>query len=303
MVTGGNTGIGYRTVYHLALHEAKVFFASRSAEKGAAAVASITASTKKTNFGLEPDLHLVLMDHMSLTSVLEAAKRIQSECTILHGIVNSAGIMATPYQMSQDGFESQWQTNYLAHWLLTYHLLPLFESTTRVSSPGTVRIVNISSMGHTATLKEGISFNDTSLKDTFTFRRYAQSKLANILHANLLHSRYKLAAAAEGGSQIWAFSLHPGNIDTQLNTRSRGGTRLVPFLRCMGVYITPQEGSFSSLWAVAGKEVTAETSGGYFVPVGEKKVPSKQAQDLKLAERLWDWTERALREKGLSETS
>ncbi len=276
---------------------------ARSPEKGASAISSLTSSIKTAKPDAQPSLHLLIMDHMSLKSVVAAAKRILSECTSLHGLVNSAGIMATPYQLSEDEYEAQWQTNYLAHWLLTYHLLPLLQSTAQVSPKGAVRIVNVSSMGHTATLKEGINFNNTSLKDNFTFRRYAQSKLANILHANALHVRYNSSPATKGNSQIWAISLHPGNIDTQLNSRSWGGSKLVPILRCMGAYIKPEQGSFNSLWAVAGKEVTAEMSGCYFVPVGERKTPSKQAQDADLASRLWDWTEREMREKGLLETA
>ncbi|EXJ64367.1 hypothetical protein A1O7_00703 [Cladophialophora yegresii CBS 114405] len=301
VVTGGNTGIGWWTVYHLALHGATVYLISRSSEKGTSAVASITASIKQTKPELVPRIHLLLMDHMSLKSVVAAAKHIRSQCTSLHGIVNSAGIMATPFQLSEDGYEAQWQTNYLAHWLLTYHLLPLMTATASTSPLGTVRVVNVSSMGHAATLKEGIDFEDTSLENHFTFRRYAQSKLANILHAQALHARYNSPIAAEGHPHIWAVSLHPGNIDTQLNKRSWGGSTLVPLLRCMGAYIEPEQGSFNSLWAVAGKEMTKEMSGGYFVPVGERKTPSKQAQDSTLADRLWDWTEREMREKGFLE--
>jgi NAD(P)-dependent dehydrogenase (short-subunit alcohol dehydrogenase family) len=303
LVTGGNTGIGFWTIQHLALHGATVYLTSRSPEKGNAAVVSITAAIKKAKPDLEPSLHLVIMDHMSLKSVMAATKRIRSECNSLHGIVNSAGIMATPFELSEDGFEAQWQTNYLAHWLLTYHLLPLLESTARASPPGTVRIVNVSSMGHAATLKEGITFDDTSLKDKFTFRRYAQSKLANILHSNVLHSRYNSSSAREQTLKIWAISLHPGNISTQLNARSWGGSTVYPILKCLGVYITPEQGSFNSLWAVAGNEVTADMSGQYFVPVAEKKVPSKLAQDGNLATKLWEWTEREMREKGFLESS
>ncbi|KAJ9609170.1 hypothetical protein H2200_006942 [Cladophialophora chaetospira] len=303
LVSGGNTGIGYWTVYHLALRGATVYLTSRSSDKGTSAISSIRASIKAAKPDVESSLHLVTMDNTSLKSVVAAANRIRSDCTSLHGIVNSAGIMATPYQLTEDGYEAQWQTNYLAHWLLTYHLLPLLKSTAQASAQGTVRIVNVSSMGHAATLKEGINFKDTSLKDKFTFRRYAQSKLANILHANALHARYNSSSATEENPPIWAISLHPGNIDTQLNSRSWGGSTLVPILRCMGAYITPEQGSFNSLWAVAGKEVTVEISGHYLVPVGETKTPSKQAQDVDLSARLWEWTEREMREKALLKTS
>ncbi|OAP59206.1 hypothetical protein AYL99_06504 [Fonsecaea erecta] len=325
VVTGGNTGIGRWTVHHLALHGATVYMTSRSAEKGASAISSITATIKETHpevVDVEHRIHLVVMDLMSLRSVVAGAKRIRAECTQLHGLVNSAGIMATPYLLSEDGYESQWQTNYLAHWLLTQHLLPLLESTARTAPEGTVRVVNVTSVGHAATFKEGIRFEDTGLTHAFTFRRYAQSKLANILHANALHARYnsnndnKPSSSVPASSStpnnpppsssssppphIWAISLHPGNINTQLNSRAWGGSTLAPILRCMGVYITPEQGSYNSLWAVAGSDITRDMSGGYFVPVAERKAPSKLAQDPDgtLARKLWDWTEKEMREKG-----
>jgi NAD(P)-dependent dehydrogenase (short-subunit alcohol dehydrogenase family) len=296
LVTGGNTGIGYWTVYHLALRGASVYLTSRSEEKGLDAIGKIRVAISKVDQAIQPQLRLLIMDLMSLTSVLAAAKRVRSECSQLHGLVNSAGIMATPYLLSEDGYESQFQTNYLSHWLLTYHLLPLLETTAQSNPEGTVRIVNVSSMGHAATLKEGITFEDTSLKEKFTFRRYAQSKLGNVLHARSLHERY---STLSNNTKIWSMSLHPGNVDTQLNVKTLGGSTLTPILRCLGTYITPEEGSYNSLWALAGVDVRVEHSGKYFIPVAVEKKPSKQASDEKLAKRLWEWTESEMERKGL----
>ncbi len=156
--------------------------------------------------------------------------------------------MAVPFEMTSDGYESQIQTNYLSHFVLTYQLLPLLQKTAANSPKGVVRIVNVSSMGHKAAPSEGINFEDINLKDAFTFRRYAQSKLANILHTNALNKRY---GPEEG--EIWVASLHPGNVDTQLNTKSWGSS-FTPMLRCFGVYIKPEEGSFTSLFAAASPE-------------------------------------------------
>ncbi|EXJ92484.1 hypothetical protein A1O3_01036 [Capronia epimyces CBS 606.96] len=338
VVTGGNTGIGYWTVHHLALHGATVYMTSRSAEKGQTAISSLSSSIQAANPEIKPVIHLVVMDLMSLQSVIQGARMIRSQCSQLHGMVNSAGIMATPFLLSDDGYESQFQTNYLAHWLLTWHLLPLLESTASASAPlspaGSVRVVNVSSTGHSAAPKGGIDFADPSLRNAFTFRRYGQSKLANILHATALQARYtpttaiasertpttspttttttiasernpSPSAAAQSQSptpQIYALSLHPGNVDTQLNTKSWGAS-ITPVLRCLGVYITPEQGSFNSLWAVASPSVTAEMEmgAGYFIPVGRKTAPSKLAQDAVLATRLWAWTEEEMRHKGLLE--
>jgi NAD(P)-dependent dehydrogenase (short-subunit alcohol dehydrogenase family) len=347
LVTGGNTGIGYWTVYHLARHGATVYMTSRSPEKGTQAIASIKSSLSAVDSAVDspvdsavdspvdsavdhdhdpdtnPKIHLIVMDLMSLSSVVAGARHILKQCTSLHGIVNSAGIMATPLAMSQDGYESQFQTNYLSHWLLTYHLLPLLESTATAmarssssSSPSAsataVRIVNVSSTGHTATLKEGITFADTSLSHKHTFRRYAQSKLANILHSKSLALQYYSQPSASAsdpeqhkpgaGIGILSISLHPGNVDTQLNASAWGGSSMTPILRCLGVYITPEQGSYNSLWAVASPDVTADMSGQYFMPVGVPKPPSKLANNATLAKKLWDWTVEEMKGKGFIES-
>jgi NAD(P)-dependent dehydrogenase (short-subunit alcohol dehydrogenase family) len=293
LVTGGNAGIGFHTVLQLAKHGARVYLGSRSAEKGNQAMNSIKASVPKA------DIALLQMDLMDLSSVVAAAKNLLANETQLHGLVNSAGIMATPFQMTKDGYESQWETNYLSHWVLAWHLLPLMQKTAINSPEGAVRIVNVSSIGHSSAPSEGINFADTSLKDSHTFRRYGQSKLGNILHAKALDKRYGPASQSENeGGKIWIVALHPGNVDTGLNQKS-WGSAMVPVLRCLGVYIKPEEGAYTSLFAVAGESLRKEDSGKYFVPFGKLATPSKMAQNMELAERLWDWTEKEMREKKL----
>jgi len=334
VVTGGNAGIGYHTVFQLASHHAKVYLGCRNASKGNQAIAEIKAKVPNAN------ISLLLMDLTDLTSVVAAAKQVLAQEPALHGLVNSAGIMATPFEMTKDGYEAQFQTNYLAHWVLTYHLLPLLQRTASASKalissssssvgeeeqqqqqqPGAVRIVNVSSMGHSAAPSAGINFADINLKDAFTFSRYAQSKLANILHTRALEKRFGpnggsscLAMKEVQNSQdnnnnnnskqastIWTASLHPGNVDTQLNTQSVGRW-FVPLLRCFGVYMNPEQGAYTSLFAVASREFRREDSGSYFVPFGKKTAPSKKARDEVLAEKLWEWTETEMRGKGFIE--
>ena len=292
VVTGGNAGIGFHTVLHLAKHHAKVYLGCRNAAKGNKAITDIKAHVTHA------DIELLLMDLMSMESVIAAAKEVLRKETKLHGVINSAGIMATPYDMTSDsGFESQIQTNYLSHWVLTYHLLPLLQETAGASGKGDVRIVNVSSMGHTSAPSEGINFRDINLKGSFTFSRYAQSKLANILHAKALDKRVgpQNSKAADEG-EILVAALHPGNVDTQLNTNS-WGSAMVPILRCFGAYVKPEQGAFTSLYAAASPDFKSEDSGAYFVPIAQKSKASKQATD-ELSEKLWIWTENEMRNKG-----
>src|ERR1700709_2480400 len=131
---------------------------ARSPEKGTSAIANIKKMHPSAN------IDLLQMDHMDLTSVVAAAKHFLTLETALHGLINNAGIMATPFEMTGDGHEAQWQTNYLAHWILTSHLLPLILPTSKTLPPGSVRIVNLSSSGHYSAPNGGINFSDTSLQ-------------------------------------------------------------------------------------------------------------------------------------------
>ncbi|RYP23237.1 hypothetical protein DL766_007534 [Monosporascus sp. MC13-8B] len=184
IVTGGNSGIGYYTVAHLAEYGAYVYMCARSPEKGIAAIANIKKMHPSAN------IDLLQMDLKDLTSVVAAAKHFLALETALHGLINNAGIMATPFEMTKDGHE--------AH----------------------VRIVNLTSSGHLGAPKGGINFEDPSLKDSGPWPRYGQSKLANILHTKTLHKTYGPGSpsARNGEGEIWVSSVHPGLVETNLAT-------------------------------------------------------------------------------------
>ena len=293
---------GFYTVAHLAEHGAHVYMCSRSLEKGVAAIANIKKMHPSAIIDL---LHMDLMD---LTSVVAAAKHFLTLETALHGLVNNAGIMATPFEMTRDGHEAQWQTNYLAHWVLTEHLLPLMLQTAKTLPPGSVRIVNLSSSGHLGAPKGGINFKDLSLKDSGPWLRYGQSKLANILHTKTLHKMYGPGSpsARNGEGEIWVSSVHPGLVETNLATsvgESGSGVMSVVFwvLRMFGLIWPANKGSSTSLFCAASRDMKAEQSGMYLETsrrFGEPWWQSSAAKDGKLAERLDEWTEEVMRKEG-----
>ncbi|KAI1348353.1 hypothetical protein F5Y01DRAFT_214215 [Xylaria sp. FL0043] len=302
IVTGGNSGIGYYTVSHLASHGAHVYMCARSPQKGEAAIASI----KKTH--PSATISLLQMDLMDLSSVVSAAQRFLSLETSLHGLVNNAGVMATPFELTRDGHEAQWQTNYLSHWVLTEHLLPLMLQTARsLSAAGSVRIVNLSSSGHLTAPKCGINFADPSLKDSGPWQRYGQSKLANILHTKTLHRRFGPGSdsARAGRGEIWAAAVHPGIVETNLasSVGEEGASMLgaINVVRKLGFTITADKGSWTSLFLVASRDMKPEQSGSYCEIHGRFGEPwwqSGPAKDAKLAERLEEWTGEVMRKEG-----
>jgi NAD(P)-dependent dehydrogenase (short-subunit alcohol dehydrogenase family) len=115
--------------------------------------------------------------------------------------------MCVPYGETPQGYEVQFQTNYLGHYLFTRLLLPLLLSTVKISPKGTVRIVNVSSDDHAKLApKEGIVFSESCKGRRLSRRaRYGMSKLANVLHSKELALRY-----GDEKNGLLALSLHPG---------------------------------------------------------------------------------------------
>ncbi|KAF4974809.1 hypothetical protein FZEAL_8333 [Fusarium zealandicum] len=297
IVTGGTSGIGYNTVARLAQHGAHVYLCARSQEKGQKAVNSITE--------LYPKAHITIleMDHVSLPTVVAAAKLFLTKETALHGLVNNAGIMSTPFEMTSDGYEAQWQTNYIAHWVFTSHLLPLMLNTSKGLPPGTVRIVNLSSSGHFSAPKGGIKFENMSLEKDSGMARYGQSKLANILHAKTLHKRYGPGSPSSkaGEGEVWTAIVHPGLVESQLGVKADFSPMLWKvFLvaRAMGAQIDADKGSWTSVFCVASPEMKETQSGTYFQRIAEAGWQSCTAKDESLAERLEEWAQKEMGERG-----
>lgn len=203
--------------------------------------------------------------------------------------------------ISQDGYEAQLQTNYISHWLLTHHLLPLLLSTSKPLNPGSVRIINVTSMGHAFAPKGGIQFDDMNQLKGGPWTRYGMSKLANILHARELSRLYGPASRplAQGEGSIWTAACHPGNVDTSLSRNSafigRFSTVSAPIMKCLNILISPAEAAATPVFAATSGEVV---SGSYFVPVAKVGKESKEAKDAELGTRLWAWTEEEMRGKG-----
>ncbi|QKX58003.1 uncharacterized protein TRUGW13939_05123 [Talaromyces rugulosus] len=296
IVTGGTSGIGYYTVAHLAKHGAHVYLCARTQNKGITAIDGIKSMHPKAQ------ISLLEMNHLSLASVLSAAKHFLSQESSLHGLINNAGIMATPFEMTPDGYEAQWQTNYLAHWLFTSHLLPLMLQTSKSSPAGTVRIVNLSSSGHYFAPNGGINYEDTSLPAASGMARYGQSKLANVLHTKTLHKLYgpSSPSARAGDGEIWASAVHPGLVESNLGTRAETPkimSTIISIFGAMGARVNADKGSWTSVFCAASPQMKKEQSGEYFQRIAESGWQSKMAKDVKLADELETWTRKVM-EKG-----
>lgn len=149
LVTGGNGGIGYQTVKQLALAGAKVYMASRSEEKATKAIKELKEEAEKQ--GKQVQIEFISIDLCSLQSAVDCAKEFSSREKSLDLLVCNAGIMAVPHELTKDGLEIQFQSNYLTHHLLFLELVPQLKAA--ASQSGTPsRVVNLSSVSSLCSL-------------------------------------------------------------------------------------------------------------------------------------------------------
>lgn len=191
IVTGANSGIGFQAAKKLALKGARVIMACRNAEKAARAADMILKKDRGA------DVEYMHLDLSSLASVSKFAEEYKGRYKKLDILINNAGVMATPYRRTTDGFEWQFGINHLGHFALTGQLLESLNST-----PGS-RVVTVTSIAH---FKGRIHFEDLSGGSWYhRMRSYRQSKLANLLFAYELQRRLTLA-----GSSAISVAAHPG---------------------------------------------------------------------------------------------
>ena len=287
LITGANSGIGYEAALELARNGAEVILPARSLQRADDAIARIRRSV--------PSAKLIpaLLDLASLASVRAFATFIAQNFSgqSLDLLINNAGVMAVPRrELTVDGYERQFATNYLGPFLLTALIYPHLKK-----RPGT-RIVTVAS-GVTNQAK--IEFDNLQCERIYKpmFGAYSQSKLADLIFQ--LELQRRLTAS---GSPILSVGAHPGYAITNLQTSGPAGQ--VPLsLRIVEVILKPfasqdaAHGALPTLFAATSPDVIP---GGYYGPSGFQElkghpVPAKiatAAKDLSLAKRLWTETER-----------
>lgn len=295
IVTGGNGGIGKETVKQLALHGAKVYMASRSLEKGEAAIDEI----KKGAGGQNLDIQFLKVDLDSIKSVQDAAKDFKNRESKLDILVCNAGLMACPYEKTADGVEIQFQTNYLGHWTLASELHDALKAGHQARNDGKVsRVVFLSSLAHTIVHYTPFAKVNYSSLDGInqgfwpewtqmgTWLRYSQAKLAAIHNAREINRRW-----VDDG--IRAAAVHPGMIDSELWKYTPGKS----FLRKH--YLQPvSDGALSPLYAATSPEIEDEGSWDvYRAEFGHKSWQTPESKDDKLAKQLWEVSEAIVRQK------
>lgn len=281
LVTGGTAGLGAETILSLAQHNpAHIFFSGRNSASAESLISKVKSSTKLTN---TPPVTFLKCDLASLASVSSAAKGFLAQSQTLDILFCNAGIMAQPPGLTPDGYEIQFGTNHLGHALLIRTLLPALQ---RSPDP---RIVINTSMAYGLAPKGGVVFS--TLKTTQDWwiagdwRRYGQSKMANMVYAKELARRHP---------EVLSVSVHPGVIKTGMVESQGFFNRWIVYLSNLGNVITPEQGTFNQLWVGTSDRAKIE-NGAYYEPVGEFGKGNATTRDAELAKKLWEWTEEQLK--------
>ncbi|MBO6796472.1 oxidoreductase [Maricaulis sp.] len=271
-ITGGNSGLGLETAKMLAEKNADIIIAARNPDK--AKQAAEIVRPLGTGFVETAELDLA-----SLDSVRACAEDMRTRFPELDSIINNAGIMQTPQSETAEGFELQFGTNHLGHFLLNALMVDMLEARSG-------RIVVVSSIAH----KYGqLNFDDLMHRDGYTpTKAYTQSKLANLVYAFELDR-----TLAASGSKVTAYACHPGYSNTNLqSTGPRSFWR--PLYKILNPLLAQDaaQGAIPTVLAAAGEEAKR---GAYYGPQSMSEARGRvsdalvadQALDENAAARLW----------------
>jgi NAD(P)-dependent dehydrogenase (short-subunit alcohol dehydrogenase family) len=277
LVTGASTGLGLETARALASAGAHVVLAGRDQARIDAAVATVREQVPHA------ELEAGSLDLASLDSVRAFAQWYSDTHDRLHLLINNAGVMYTPFERTAEGFEMQFGTNHVGHFLLTNLLVPML-----LANPPS-RVVNLSSGGHRGS---DIVWDDPNFdrREYDKMSAYGQSKTANILFSVELDRRL-----ADRG--VHAYAVHPGMIATELG---RSMTR-DDFARMeeMAKHApsgglpprkTVEQGAATSVWAATAPELDGR-GGTYLADCEVTDEHAPWARDPESAARLWTLTE------------
>jgi len=277
LVTGATSGVGHAITAQLAARGARVLLGARSVDSGRAAASAIRSRTP------EADLEVVTADLSDMSQVRSLAEQVRQRATRLDGLILNAAEVRTRRELTPDGFETNFATNYLSGFLLTHLLLP------QLTGSAPARIVALSSSNH-AQLKQldldalptGTDFNH--------LRTYSTTKLLTVLFVAEFARRVH-------GTGVTANAADPGFVRTNLGRHTTGLFGL--FLTVMRPLQSPPAKAATTPVFLATAPEVATTTGGYFAN-SSPATPSPLAQDPAIARKLWDLSADLLTQRNLA---
>lgn len=285
LITGCTSGIGVETARALYLTGVNIYITARDMTKGSAVAAELSTDP------LRP-VKVIEMSLDSFDSIRNGAASFLSQESELNVLINNAGVMACPQGKTADGYELQFGTNHLGHFLLFQLLKTALLAGSTSERPS--RVISVASTGHRNITTLEFDDLDFSKSKYSPMKAYGNSKLANIYFANELTRRYQ-------DQGLHALSLHPGSIATPLQRHVQGSALFDAVMKnpdYQAQVKSVEQGAATTVWATVGKE-WMHRGGVYLENVGEagpaeSKGPlyrpgySKAAFNPEDANRLWE---------------
>jgi len=299
LITGGNTGIGYETVKHLARRGAKVYLGARDESKATGAMANLQHE------GLGPGKGTIVWlkcDFGDLHSSKEAAELFLCLENRLDVLINNVAQLTGPFEKTKDGVSKLMTVNHFGPYIFTRTLLPLLVKTSK-EPDADVRIVTLSSLAHRSSraalpdvrFQKIEDFNEEFPDDVYPdWSRYSLTKLANVLWMRELQKRIDAL-----GARITCMPVNPGTVNT---FASRTPFPIIAGILFALFFDTPEVGAYTPCFAAASPEIRANPDrykGAFIDPVGLITEPSENARNNKLAKELWETTESILKDAGI----
>ncbi|KAI1119926.1 hypothetical protein F5Y10DRAFT_145826 [Nemania abortiva] len=288
LITGPSEGgIGAEIAISLAhANPFLIILAGRTEDK----IKPVIQKVREINSSVQ--LNFVQLDLSDQTSVRRAAEHISATVETIDIIINNAAIMACPWSKTHDGIESQFAINYLGHFLLTNLLL---EKSVKMDG---ARVINTTSTGGAG---GDVNFDDVNFQDGKTYvpiAAYAQSKVAMMLFSVALAARFDARKLA-------VFSVHPGNIRTNLQVHLRNPDAFKSAVEWVTAktgqftreeFKTVQQGASTTLVAALDEAIT-KSSGSYLADCQLASPQSTLTTSSELTEKLWSLSESLVHQK------
>src|ERR1700720_754620 len=247
LVTGVSAGLGVETARSLAAHGAEVVGAARDLDKAEAA----TAQVRKDAAANGGSFDLIALDLGDLKSVRDCSTKLLEKGDPFDVVIANAGVMATPFTDTKDGFEMQFGTNHLGHFVFVNRIASL------IRTGG--RLINLSSAGHRYS---NVDLQDPNFERTpyEPFVAYGRSKTANILFVVAFDGRHRKRG-------VRAAAVHPGGIETELG-RHIDPSRIQPIIDQLNQQLAA-EGKAPFQWKTIPQGAATSVWAGVLAPADE----------------------------------